>query len=115
MTLIELQNVGKRYFLHRKRQLLAERVASRIRRGRVSFWALRNVDLRIEAGETVGIIGANGAGKSTLLSIAVGVSAPTEGVVIQRGRAAALPNRAPGFHPTLPGRKNTPFNPPLRA
>src|SRR5581483_5241508 len=110
MTLIELQNVGKRYFLHRKRQLLAERVASRIRRGRVSFWALRNVDLRIEAGETVGIIGANGAGKSTLLSIAVGVSSPTEGVVIQRGRAAALRELGSGFHPDLTGRENIQLN-----
>jgi ABC-type polysaccharide/polyol phosphate transport system ATPase subunit len=110
MILMEFQNVGKRYFLHHKRQLLAQRFASKLRRERVSFWALRNVDLQIEAGETVGIIGANGAGKSTLLSIAVGVSAPTEGVLIRRGRVAALLELGSGFHPDLTGRENIHLN-----
>ncbi|MBI3696165.1 MAG: ABC transporter ATP-binding protein [Acidobacteria bacterium] len=111
MTLIELESVGKRYFLHHKRQLLAERVAGKLRRReRVSFWALRDVNLRIEAGEAVGIIGANGAGKSTLLSIVVGVTSPTEGTVIQRGRAAALLELGSGFHPDLTGRENIHLN-----
>ena len=105
MTVIELQDVGKRYYLHHKRQLLVEQVANKIRRERVSFWALRHVNLRIEAGETVGIIGANGAGKSTLLSLAVGVSTPTEGTVAQKGRVAALLELGSGFHPDLTGRE----------
>ncbi len=110
MTLIEFQDVSKRYYLHHKRQLLAQRVASSLRRERNSFWALRHVNLRVEAGETVGIVGPNGAGKSTLLSIAVGVSSPTEGVVIQRGRAAALLELGSGFHPDLTGRENIQLN-----
>ena len=68
------------------------------------------MDLHIEAGETVGIIGANGAGKSTLLSIAVGVSAPTEGAVIRRGRVAALLELGSGFHADLTGRENIHLN-----
>jgi len=110
VILIDLQNVSKRYFLHHKRQLLAQRVASSIRRDRNSFWALRDVSLRIEAGESVGIIGANGAGKSTLLSIAVGVTSPTEGRVKQQGRVAALLELGSGFHPDLTGRENIHLN-----
>ena len=110
MTLIELQDVSKRYYLHHKRQLLAQRVASSLRREQNSFWALRHVSLRIEAGESVGIIGPNGAGKSTLLSIAVGVSSPTEGTVMQKGRVAALLELGSGFHPDLTGRENIHLN-----
>ena len=110
MPVLELQNVGKCYFLHHKRQLLAQRVASRIRGGKASFWALRNLDLQIEAGETVGVVGANGAGKSTLLSIAVGVTSPTEGTVIRRGRVAALLELGSGFHADLTGRENIHLN-----
>ena len=110
MTLIELQNVSKRYVLHHRRQLLAQRVASSIRRQRNEFWALRDVNLQIEAGESVGIVGANGAGKSTLLSIAVGVTSPTAGKVIQHGRVAALLELGSGFHPDLTGRENIHLN-----
>ena len=110
MTLLELDNVGKRYYLHQKRELLAHRVASRFRRGRAAFWALRNIDLRVDAGEALAVVGANGAGKSTLLSIAVGVTSPTEGSVTARGRIAALLELGAGFHPDLTGRENIHLN-----
>ena len=44
-------------------------------------WILRNLNLNISAGESVGLIGRNGAGKSTLLKLVTGVSIPTEGSV----------------------------------
>ncbi len=110
MTLLELHDVGKRYFLHHKRQLVAERLKTQLQKGRESFWALRHVDLRVDSGESVAIIGPNGAGKSTLLSIAVGVANPTEGTVVQRGRVAALLELGSGFHPDLTGRENIHLN-----
>ncbi|MCW3032874.1 MAG: transporter related protein, partial [Solirubrobacterales bacterium] len=51
---------------------------------------LRGVDLRIEAGETVALMGRNGAGKSTLLRHAAGLLKPTRGSVRSGGRVALL-------------------------
>ncbi|WP_432129155.1 ATP-binding cassette domain-containing protein [Streptomyces sp. bgisy082] len=56
-----------------------------IRRARVE--ALRKIDLRVDPGETVALMGRNGAGKSTLLSAFVGMIAPTSGTVRIAGRA----------------------------
>ncbi|MGW1927894.1 energy-coupling factor ABC transporter ATP-binding protein, partial [Streptomyces sp. NPDC001919] len=62
--------------------VLTERLG--VRRGRVE--ALRAVDLRVRAGETIALMGRNGAGKSTLLSTLVGMIAPTSGSVLVGGR-----------------------------
>lgn len=68
--------------------------------------ALRGVDLSVEAGEIVGVIGDNGAGKSTLLKIIARITAPDEGRVAVRGRLASLIELGAGFHPELTGREN---------
>ncbi|MFF5634639.1 ABC transporter ATP-binding protein [Streptomyces sp. NPDC012825] len=56
-----------------------------VRRARVE--ALRKIDLRVDPGETVALMGRNGAGKSTLLAALVGMIAPTSGTVRIAGRA----------------------------
>lgn len=69
-------------------------------------WILRNINLNIGAGESIGLIGRNGAGKSTLLKLITGVSVPTEGTASLNGRVASLLELGLGFHPEFTGRQN---------
>ena len=68
--------------------------------------ALKNINLSIKKGETVGVIGKNGAGKSTLLKLIAGVSYPTSGKVNVYGRVVPLIELGAGFHPELSGKEN---------
>jgi lipopolysaccharide transport system ATP-binding protein len=67
---------------------------------------LENIALRVERGQSLGIIGENGAGKSTLLKVLTGVLAPSAGVVRVNGSHAALLELGAGFHPEYTGRAN---------
>jgi ABC-2 type transport system ATP-binding protein len=61
-------------------------------------WALRECGLAIPAGHVAALVGPNGAGKSTLLNLAVGLSAPSAGVVtVLGGRAAGSPAALDGI------------------
>jgi lipopolysaccharide transport system ATP-binding protein len=70
------------------------------------FWALKDVSFQVDAGATLGIVGANGSGKSTLLRLIGGVGRADSGRVEVFGRLGALLDLSVGFHSELTGREN---------
>ena len=73
---------------------------------RARDWALRGLDLEVQEGETLGVVGRNGAGKSTLLKLLSSVTDPTEGSIDLSGSVGSLLEVGTGFHPELTGREN---------
>ena len=96
-TAIDIQGLSKQYRI--KNQGKTE-----------VFDALKNIDLQIERGQVLGIIGHNGAGKSTLLKILSRITYPTTGRVEVSGRLASLLEVGTGFHPELSGLENIYLN-----
>ena len=108
---IRLRGVGKRFTKYDDTPALTSVLRHAVRRTRrSSLWAVRDIDLDVGHGESVGLIGRNGSGKSTLLQMLCGVTAPTEGEVRVRGRIAPLISVGVGFHPELTGRENVLVN-----
>lgn len=74
--------------------------------GADSFFALRNVSLRLHAGQKLGVIGAHRSGKSSLAGIASGVLLPTSGNVMAQGSRLLISRPTAGFRPTLTSLEN---------
>tara|TARA_Y100000991_G_scaffold41541_2_gene29252 strand:+ start:282 stop:1562 length:1281 start_codon:yes stop_codon:yes gene_type:complete len=79
---------------------------NRLQEGGKYVWALEDINLDINEGEVVGIIGKNGAGKSTLLKLLSKVTRPTKGKIVAKGKTASLLEVGTGFHQELTGREN---------
>ena len=113
MKLIELDDVSlhfqvrcrqgtslKEFLLH---GLLGER------KEKMTVKALEHVDLHVQQGERLGIIGHNGAGKSTLLKLLAGIYPPTSGTRRVSGRVSSLFDISLGFEPEANGWDNIRF------
>jgi len=105
---ILLEDLGVSFDLRRSRKRVRQNVIGKVERldERGRFWALRHVNLRVESGESLAVIGANGAGKSTLLKTLAGIIIPDEGKIEVRGSIATLLQLAAGFNDELNAEEN---------
>lgn len=104
---IRLNGVSKKYPIY---ETPLHRLRESFGRGKVrlhrEFWALREIDLAVPAGTTLGILGQNGSGKTTLLQIIAGIMEPTEGTAAVSGRVSTILELGAGFNPDFTGREN---------
>jgi len=108
---ISLEGLGKKFRLtHDRNWTLKATVLNGHRTRYEEFWALRDLTLEVDHGDTFGIIGGNGSGKSTLLKVLAGILRPDEGRASVDGRLSALLELGAGFHPELTGRENVYLN-----
>jgi ABC-type polysaccharide/polyol phosphate transport system ATPase subunit len=105
--IIFLRGLSKKYPIYdRTGHKLLELLTLRKRRFHREFWALKNIDLEVSPGITLGIIGENGSGKSTLLQVVAGILQQTWGECQVRGSVAALLELGAGFNIEFTGREN---------
>ena len=105
-VVISFKNVSKTYKLYKddRQRFLGMFLKKRIKY--TEFHALKDFNLEIRKGESVGFVGRNGAGKSTLLKLVTGVAFPDKGTVKVNGQVAALLELAAGFDSEMTGREN---------
>ncbi len=115
MNAIEIRNLTKKFRVYHARESNLLGSLSRLlqfKKSTVSqeFIALSHIDLDIQQGEVVGLIGQNGSGKSTLLKIMAGILYADGGTINVEGSIGTLIELAAGFHPELSGRENIYIN-----
>ena len=108
---IVVKNVSKEFKLYSdKPYTLKERII-RWKKNKVEYHkVLNNINLSINKGETIALIGINGSGKSTLLKLMTKIIYPTKGSIMTFGKLTSLLELGAGFHPDFTGRENIFFN-----
>ena len=108
---IEVIDVTKKFKIYYdKASTLKEHMLFWKRNKSEEFVALKDINVKIKKGETVGLIGVNGSGKSTLLKLMTKIIYPTAGKVITHGKLTSLLELGAGFHQDFTGRENIYFN-----
>lgn len=111
MDIIIIKNLTKRFKGYADRAVtLKEKTLFRKRRKYTEREVLKGINVTIQQGEVVGLIGENGCGKSTLLKLMTGILYPEEGTVEINGRVSSLLELGAGFHPDMSGRENIYIN-----
>ena len=124
-SIIEVENISKQFIIGHeyteRYTTLRDEISKRARKifsfpnggsekrnqpSKEVFFALNDINFKINQGDRLGIIGRNGAGKSTLLKILSRITEPSSGQIKIRGRVASLLEVGTGFHPELSGREN---------
>ncbi len=117
--MIELKNVSMKFNLEIEKnnslktifiKLLSPQKRVKEKKVNNEFWALKNISLKIEKGDVIGIIGPNGAGKSTLLKLIAGVYKPTSGKIKVEGNVSPMIELGAGFDGELTARENIYLN-----
>ena len=108
---IALEGVGKTYkrFAKPSDRFWQALWPSALRGGETKaneFVALAPLNLKVQRGEALGLIGRNGAGKSTLLQMVCGTLNPSSGRAVVNGKIGALLELGAGFNPEFTGREN---------
>ncbi|OGG26689.1 hypothetical protein A2960_00760 [Candidatus Gottesmanbacteria bacterium RIFCSPLOWO2_01_FULL_39_12b] len=108
---LNINRVSKKYFLQ-KQKTFKEFLPSLVLGGTWAkdFWALKSINISLNKGDSLAVVGKNGAGKSTLLKLIAGVTSPTVGKIMVKGRVAPLIELGAGFHPELTGKENIYLN-----
>lgn len=103
-----LEDLGVSFDLRRSKKRVQRSMVGKVERldENGKFWAVRHINLRVESGESLAVIGANGAGKSTLLKVLAGIINPDEGKIEVRGSIATLLQLAAGFNDELNAHEN---------
>ena len=104
---IRCLGLGKAYQLYARRSdQVKQMFFGSFHRFYLEYWVLRGVDLEMQRGESVGIIGRNGAGKTTLLRLLCGITQPTCGEINVAGRIAPILALGAAFDWEMTGRQN---------
>ena len=102
---VHLDGLGVRFELDREQRPLTPALA-RLRRSGTTAWGVKDVGLRFEPGERVGLVGPSGSGKTTLLRAIAGVLPPDSGSVNVDGRVGCLLSTDAGLLLELTAREN---------
>ncbi len=68
------------------------------------FWALNDINLDVQKGQSIGLVGRNGSGKTTLMRLIAGILPPTSGALVVQGKVTPIFRLRSGMHPHYSGR-----------